>query len=1752
MSKKRDEQLKEITERLEQGVKDLFTSERYVDYLKTMSQFHNYSFNNTLLIAMQKPDATLVAGYQAWQNKFNRHVKRGEKGIQIISPAPIRQREEVEKLDPDTREPVLKDNGQPETEEVEYIIPRFKVASVFDVTQTDGEPLPSLGADELTASVENYDIFMQAITAVSQVPIRFDEIEGDSHGYYHNVDKEIVIKQGMSESQTMKTAIHEVAHAKLHDRELMAEQGIEKNQMTREVEAESIAYTVCQHFGLDTSDYSFPYIAGWSSNVDMKELRTSMDTIRHTAGEFIEELSAQLQELQIDSPEKQHLMDDDLILKISASMESDYTYDVIRGMDREQLLDVVTDFKRLEDNDEFIGEPDLEAYLFERGAEVIPWYTASGNEVEYPVSFYDIEYDADTGITDAASLSSMTQAELLIDRAEYRGTLFNNDDRNLIVNYAYQFDNMEVTKALIRELAEAIQEPDLRAPSEVIQNAQAEIDALPDSMIGLTRMHEYGYENSGMLPLTKERALELYHRNLEIFCLYEDGTEATYDNEAAIHTHDGIYGIEKETWERYRAEEKVEQRIMEGQEEMFSIYQVRDDGMGQEYKFMGTSFLENNGMQVFREDYNLMYTDVLTENDTLDYIFQRFNIDRPDDFYGHSLSVSDVIVVSHNGEAKSYYVDSFGFTELPDFFKQREQEREEPVQKSSIAERIQSYDTIKDSIYIQMIPQEGNADLLEEVPHRLYYDMAIIYKIPLAETPEGTLSTTIKNKTMENYGITEEQLYQNALSSSQRNFPVKFRSFAQTMQEVIPVVEIDSENEPFELFMVTNDQLEHGAAAILYPSFMEEAAEIVDGSYYIIPASQDELLLLKDDNILTPREIAIAVHDINELIGDRKLSDSVFHYNTETRNLELVGDISAMGMEQNEYLPVFRGTLAEATEHGMADAYLDSRKLNMDCKNAIEEAISENFDSLHLNHGVVTPVLEEYGAERVAFVLADTLQHLSEDGRFSRDNKAWAERIHIPENRRDELDLNADYIVTSHPAVLDGFVNIFREEARERLEELDEVLTSVPEVEPRELAYEVGGGFLSIHETDGGYDYTFYGKDYLEIDGGVYDNPAVTIYKALEAVLEEEGYSLEDCVAMDYEELDAAVELEEETRFKRLQGEMNCPDSIFEAFENPNGDRKDEGVALKLQNLYMTIQPTEDGYDYIFYDDKLHEINGGLYENPDINIKKATREIIADEQMADIMCTPMNYREFEEMTIIHSKEILAEEVRPTSEIGRREAALNGQSRAEIEELVLDYAQSELDAMGLEEDVKLIGARVYGSRTREGLFAEGSDIDVVLSYEGDIAEDAFFNVLHEHGMKVAGMPLDVNPISIEKTGTMAEYLAKTEKYLDEKENLQVESVIKEPVGRVTFASGEVFVYTDPEEYLKTIDEEIEYSQTSGFQYTTLSDDPALRKAVDDRVYNLIGENNPHDLAYYQETQGEIARERAALRLAVVLDELSKDIDTYEYGDSVEDREAAILQLRDDFLEGGDKIDTLKSWFEELEDLPEDEAIRVENLLQAMDSFAQEQPAGLGTPEKEATISFYVAECMEFPVLGQFEENLTMEEALKIYEQIPSDRMNGIKGVGFHLDDGSFYDGDYPLMSAGKMEVDMINCIDHYKESPLVQEAVQKMQVYLAGTEKEKEKTTVFPEEKEVVYKEPAKSEQFDEPGGKTIEAVSKPEPVQTQIKQPDTEKTDSAKKEGKKESVLKALRDRQAKIKSQEQSKPSKDKLQQNKKGDVEL
>ena len=299
-SEKPAEKLKEITDRLEQGIAELFDSERYKEYLRVMSKFHNYSFNNTLLIAMQKPDASLVAGFSAWKNNFGRNVMKGQKGIKIIAPSPFKIKQEMEKIDPHTQKPVIGKDGKPVTEEKEITIPAYKVVSVFDVSQTEGRELPDIAVDELTGDVDRYKDFFAALEKTSPVPIGFEKIEGGAHGYYHLEEKRIAIDEGMSQLQTLKTAIHEIAHAKLHDIDLNAPKDEQPrvDRRTREVEADSVAYTVCQHYGLDTSDYSFGYVAGWSSGRELAELKSSLETIRSAAAEIINSIDANIAELQ--------------------------------------------------------------------------------------------------------------------------------------------------------------------------------------------------------------------------------------------------------------------------------------------------------------------------------------------------------------------------------------------------------------------------------------------------------------------------------------------------------------------------------------------------------------------------------------------------------------------------------------------------------------------------------------------------------------------------------------------------------------------------------------------------------------------------------------------------------------------------------------------------------------------------------------------------------------------------------------------------------------------------------------------------------------------------------------------------------------------------------------------------------------------------------------------------------------------------------------------------------------------------------------------------------------------------------------------------------------------------------------------------------------------------------------------------------------------------------------------------------------
>ena len=674
------QRVKEITDKLEEGLKELFESEKYKSYLNTMSKFHNYSFNNTLLIAMQKPEATLVAGYKAWQKNFDRHVNKGEKAIRILAPAPYKIKEERDKLDPVTGELLFDENGMPQKENVEITIPAFRPVSVFDVSQTDGKPIPELETAELLQTVEGYEDFVKALMEVALVPIGFEDIPGESKGYFHTEEKRIAVQENMSESQTLKTMVHEVAHSMLHNKELNKDMDAPvKDRNTKEVEAESIAYTVCQHFGIDTSDYSFGYIAGWSSGREMTELKASLDTIRRTASELITGIEGQLQALQLE-----------------------------RAM--EQAQELVATLADMSEDDKL----SVQAYLESKGA----WTTEIANQdtKEFEEYHLDVRYFTDRDeIVDVSkareqqaeeNLSIMEKAEALIGALEANKTLFTPEERNLIVNYAYKTDDFDKTKALAQKFA-LMEDKGLAGAGAVMAEAQAEIDELPDPMIGLYEMHDYGYDWSEMLPLTKERALELWDDDYPIYLLHVDGSETMADDREEIEEHGGIFGIEKEDWMRERSLDRdndmeqeneatqsvaVETVSEEKSQDTYKIYQLKSDDELWQYHFENLESLKAHDLKVEGKNYELKYEGEWTEGMHLEGIYTKFNIDRLEDVTGHSLSEGDIVVLNRDGKETAHFVDSVGFVEVLEFFLENVQEQT----REEMAESIEDGDEIID------------------------------------------------------------------------------------------------------------------------------------------------------------------------------------------------------------------------------------------------------------------------------------------------------------------------------------------------------------------------------------------------------------------------------------------------------------------------------------------------------------------------------------------------------------------------------------------------------------------------------------------------------------------------------------------------------------------------------------------------------------------------------------------------------------------------------------------------------------------------------------------------------------------------------------------------------------------------------------------------------------------------------------------------------------------------------------------------
>ena len=638
---KNREQLKEITDRIEAGIRDIFESgdmEKYRNYLRTMSRFHNYSLNNQALIHLQRPDATLVAGYNRWRDKFSRHVLRGEKGITIIAPTPYKKKIEQEKLDPDTKLPILDADGKVMTEEKEIEIPMFRPVKVFDYAQTDGKPLPERVASpvaNLTGSVENYEAFMEALRRSSPVPVEVKPLSADMDGYFSPKSQSITLREGMSEVQTVSAAVHEIAHAKLHNYGLQqAAERKAKSRNTEEVEAESVSFMVCAYFGIETGANSFGYVATWSKNAELPEFRASLDTISKTANGIITDVEKHFAEVCQER---------------GIELPKDTEYELVTiPPSRTDALAFAADYAAFLRRD--LNVPDS---ADRPTAEAVADRLLAGEDAELRKELVDFVKLADEiGIDDGA--------HGLLER-------FNG---------------------LFRQEWRAKEEPQPEIETET-PNVEDELPPLPeleqgypmpDTGIGFSEMYQYGYtDGNTMLPLTKERAMELFMQDVPVFLLYGDNTEAMALDAEDISSHTGVFGVEREEWDAVRGvvtlseQADTEKLFLENPQDAFLIYQIRRGGELDAYRFMNYDYLQSKGVTPERGGYDAIYTggfmDYGNARTNLDMIYQRFNVDHPADFKGHSLSVSDIVALKQNGVVSCHYVDSIGFRELPNFLK---------------------------------------------------------------------------------------------------------------------------------------------------------------------------------------------------------------------------------------------------------------------------------------------------------------------------------------------------------------------------------------------------------------------------------------------------------------------------------------------------------------------------------------------------------------------------------------------------------------------------------------------------------------------------------------------------------------------------------------------------------------------------------------------------------------------------------------------------------------------------------------------------------------------------------------------------------------------------------------------------------------------------------------------------------------------------------------------------------------------------
>ena len=715
------ERLQQITAGIEQGIQELFESEKYMRYLSVMSRFHRYSVNNTMLIYMQKPDATLVAGYNKWKNQFERHVKRGEHGITIIAPTPFKKKIEEQKLDPDTKAPMLDAEGKVIMQEREVEIPMFRPVKVFDVSQTDGKPLPEL-ASSLSGNVQNYEAFMEALRRSAPVPLSVEPMAENMDGFFSPDQQRIAIREGMSEVQTVSAAVHEIAHSKLHNYAKAQEEAAragdkeppkKKDRNTEEVEAESISYAVCQYYGIQTGENSFGYIASWSQGKELPELRASLETINKAAGELISDIDRHYKEIC-----KERGID------LTAQPEQAVPQQEVKSEPEVPMQPPARHVYKLHSNFERASPADgtyIQEYTVAENLSLIPGEVLYTGTYDECVKLHNALQD---GSMAAEQVKAQAQTEKLYELdgrlylhiqpcdTGYDYTIYDKNTMRALDGGQLDAPELPLSTAALKicemhdlggqsiryaplSIVETLQEAAVQQMQAAAQATAPQTTMLPDApeqhldeypmpdpTLTQDDLEKCGYLDGDLLPLSKERAYELMAQDLTVYMIQQGENPAMAFDTDDLDAHDGIFAIPREEWEESPAfDAQVKERMDHQQEreqaflghkgDCFAIYQVKHTDDLRDIRYEGLEWIKSIGRTVQRDNYDLVYTAPLIPGDlkgsVLDNLEYRFNNEHPADYRHPSMSVSDIVAIKRGGKVSCHYCDSFGFAEVPGF-----------------------------------------------------------------------------------------------------------------------------------------------------------------------------------------------------------------------------------------------------------------------------------------------------------------------------------------------------------------------------------------------------------------------------------------------------------------------------------------------------------------------------------------------------------------------------------------------------------------------------------------------------------------------------------------------------------------------------------------------------------------------------------------------------------------------------------------------------------------------------------------------------------------------------------------------------------------------------------------------------------------------------------------------------------------------------------------------------------------------------